>query len=120
MYTTNSIENFVLTIMALIVIALFIGAVYAFLMSIFQFIFSKWESEKIKKAWNNIRYMILWIILSFFLLFIFPFAFQRLEIPWYEIYTAKNVFDKASELIQKVLYWESNTTSYWSTRQNRL
>ncbi len=118
MYTTStSIQEFVLIVMAVVVIVLFLWAIYAFLVSIFQFIFSRWESEKIKKAWNNIRYMILWIILSLFLLFVFPMILQFLEIQWYEEYTAQNIFDKASELIERIISREdvpSTTRGTWS------
>ena len=116
MYSSSTVmENTILVIMAIVVIALFLGALYAFLVAIFQFIFSKWDWEKIKKAWNNIRYMILWIILSFLLLFIFPIVFQRLEVPGHEAYNAQNIFNKASEIIQKVIYWESINTPYGSS-----
>ncbi len=109
-WTSTTIENFVLVILAVIVIILFVWAIYAFLMAIFQFIFSKWETEKIKKAWNNIRYMILWVILSFLLLFVFPIVFQRLEIPWYEQYTAQNIFERAWDLVKVIIWWDSDDT----------
>lgn len=102
----TTIEEFVLLILAVVVIVIFWWAIAAFFIAIFQFIFSKWDSEKIKKAWNTIRYMLLWIILTILLLFIFPVVFERLEIPWHEQYTAQNIFEKAGELVQHLISWE--------------
>jgi len=114
MYTQSStIENAILTAMAVLTIIIFWWAIYAFLLSIFQFIFSKWDAEKVKKAWNNIRYMILWIILSIFLLFIFPIIFQKLQIPWYKVYTAKNIFKKATQLLQNIKSDTSTQNDWW-------
>ncbi len=109
--SNTSMQDFILTILAIVVIVIFVGAIYACLLAIFQFIFSKWDQEKVKKAWNNIRYTILWIIFSIFLLFLFPILFQKFQIPWYEVYKAKNIFAKAWDLIKIVL----NTTSNWSS-----
>lgn len=106
----NSIENIILTILALVVIIIFGWAIYAFILSIFQFIFSKWDPEKVKKAWNNIRYMILGVIFAIFLLLVFPILFQRLKITWYKVYTAQNIFKKASDLIKKAV-WSTTSTS---------
>ncbi|MBS8121584.1 hypothetical protein [Candidatus Vampirococcus lugosii] len=115
---SGTIENFILVIMAIVVIILFAGAVYAFLVSIFQFIFSKGDAEKIKKAWNNIRYMILGIILSFLLLFVFPIVFERLKIPGYEVYTAQNIFNKSGELIRNIMGKDESDNFDYDTRSN--
>ncbi|UFX83088.1 chloride channel protein [Candidatus Absconditicoccus praedator] len=102
----TTIEEFVLLILAVVVIVIFGGAIAAFFIAIFQFIFSKGDSEKIKKAWNTIRYMLLGIILTILLLFIFPVVFERLEIPGHEQYTAQNIFEKAGELVQHLISGE--------------
>lgn len=107
----TSIQDFMLTILALVVIVIFVGAIYACVLAIFQFIFSKWDQEKVKKAWNNIRYTILWIVFSIFLLFLFPILFTKFQIPWYKVYTAKNIFSKAGQLIKIILNTNSNTNS---------
>lgn len=117
MVTWNtSFEHIVLTILALVNIIIFWGAIYAFILAIFQFIFSKWDPEKVKKAWNNIRYMILWVIFSIFLLLLFPLIFQRLKITWYKVYTASNIFKRASELVKWIISWTktSNTFVPWN------
>lgn len=117
-YTSR--ENVFLTILALIVIIIFWGAIYAFIYAIFLFIFSKWDENKIKKAWNSIRYAILWIILMIFLLFVFPIIFKKLHIPGYKIYTAENIFKKATFIIKKFFKeveksWNSNFNEDYDT-----
>lgn len=95
----DSIQWFVLTILALLVIIIFWWSIYAFFFAIFQFVFSSWDTEKIKKAWNSIRFMILWIFMTLIFLFAFPIIFKRLNVPGYEAYTANNIFDKSTEII---------------------
>jgi multisubunit Na+/H+ antiporter MnhB subunit len=84
-----------LTVLALIVLVICGGCVYAFVHAIFLFIFSHGDEEKKKSAWNGIRYMIIGIILTIFLLTVFPVVFSQLKVTGYEAYTAKNVFQRA-------------------------
>lgn len=112
---TSTFENIILIILALVVIVIFWWAIYAFVLSIFQFIFSKWEQEKVKKAWNNIRYMILGVILCIILLFLFPTLFNRFQIPGYQAYTAKNIFKKSTELIKLILNPTQQSTSIYNS-----
>jgi len=100
-YGSNSIQNLILIILAIIVIAISIWSIYAFIRSILLFIFSQWKEEKIKKARNSIRYMIMGIFLTVLLLFIFPLAFKRMGLENHEEYSAKNIFNKAWELLEK-------------------
>ena len=97
-----TIENIILTVLALIVIAICIWCIYAFVRAIFLFIFSQWKEDKIKAAWNSIRYMIMGIILTIVLLFFFPLIFKFMNVQWYEIYSARNIFNKSWELIKSV------------------
>ncbi len=100
-YATSSIQNAILIILALVIIAISAWSIYAFIRAIFLFIFSQWKEEKIKKAWNSIRYMIMWIFLTVFLLFFFPLVFKRMWLDDYEDYSAKNIFNKAGDMIEK-------------------
>jgi energy-coupling factor transporter transmembrane protein EcfT len=100
---TSSIQNLILIILALIVIAISAWSIYAFVRAIFLFIFSQGKEEKIKKAWNSIRFMIMGIFLTVFLLFMFPTVFKRIWLDDYEEYSAKNIFNKAWELLNKTL-----------------
>lgn len=102
--STNSIQNLILIILAIVIIIIAVWSIYAFVRAIFLFIFSQWKEEKIKKAWNSIRYMIVGIFLSVLLLFMFPLIFKRVGLDNYEEYTAKNIFNKAWELINKTFH----------------
>ncbi len=101
--STNSIQNLILIILALVIILISAWSIYAFIRAIFLFIFSQWKEEKIKKAWNSIRFMIMGIFLTVFLLFMFPVIFKRVWLDNYEEYSAKNIFNKAWELLNKTL-----------------
>lgn len=101
---TSTIQELILIILAVVVIAISIWSLYAFIRSILLFIFSQWQEEKIKKAWNSIRFMIMWIFLTVVLLFIFPLIFKWVGLEDYESYSAKNIFNKAWELLEKTLH----------------
>lgn len=101
--STNSIQNLILIVLALVIILISAWSIYAFIRAIFLFIFSQWKEEKIKKAWNSIRFMIMGIFLTVFLLFMFPMVFKWVWLDNYEEYSAKNIFNKAGELLNKTL-----------------
>lgn len=114
MWDNMTIQSLIMIILSILVIIIFLWSIYAFFMSIFQFVFSKWNPEKVKKAWNWIRYMLLWIIMTVFILIVLPTLLQKLKVPWYEIYTAKNIFSEATNLFGKVInFWKESTTSSW-------
>jgi hypothetical protein len=104
-YGVNQIgfENIILTIFALIVIVIFGGAIYTFIRSIIVFIFSHGDEEKINNAMNGIRYMILGVFLSIVFLFLFPYVFQKIRVPGYQIYTAQNIFARAWEIFRAMM-----------------
>ena len=52
-------SDIILFIFAVIILIVFIGCIYAFFRAIFLFIFSNGEEEKLKKAWDTIRFMII-------------------------------------------------------------
>ena len=97
----STIQNAILIILALVVIVIGAWCIYAFIRAIFFFIFSQWKDDKIKKAWNSIRYMIMWIFLTVTFLFVFPLIFKWVWLDNAEAYTAKNIFNKAWELLRK-------------------
>jgi len=99
-YKQITFETIVLTVLAVIVLVVCIGCIYAFVRAIYMFIFSHGESEKIKKAYSSIRFMILGILLTVVLLFFFPLIFKRVNFPNSEEYTAKNMFNRAWEILR--------------------
>lgn len=102
-YTTW--DNIFLSILAILVIIIFWWVLYSFIWSAFMFVFSRWDENKIKQAINSVRYSIIWLILIILLLFIFPIIFQKLQIPGYKVYTAKNIFKRATFIIKNLFIW---------------
>lgn len=101
--TYSSIEDIILTILAILVIVILLGTIYSIVRAIIQFIFSNWDSEKIKKAWNSIRYTIIGIIVTIFLLFFLPMIFQRISPSSWINYSAKNILNRSMDLWRKIL-----------------
>ena len=101
-YGPDSIKNIVLFILAVIVILIAWWCIFAFIRAILLFIFSQWKEDKIKKAWNSIRYMIMWLFLSVILLFIFPMIFKWMKLDNYDDYNAKNIFNKAWQILNYI------------------
>lgn len=66
----SSTEDIILFVMAVAVLVVFAGCIYAFFYAIYLFIFSKGEDSKRKKARDSIRYMIIGLFLTVMLLFI--------------------------------------------------
>jgi len=95
----TSFENIILTVFALIIIAIVIGCIYTFVRAIFLFVFSSSKEENKKKWWNSIRFMIIGIIFTIVLLFLLPFLFKIMSVPGYQKYTPQNFFGKAWDLI---------------------
>ena len=90
----NSAEDIILFVLAVAVLIVFAGCIYAFFRAIFLFIFSKGEDDKVKAARNSIRYMIIGLVLTIMLLFIGPQLLRLFRLPNSEVYTARNVFSK--------------------------
>jgi len=99
-YGPDTVSDIILFILAAMVILIAAWCIFSFIRAIFFFIFSQGKDEKIKKAWNSIRYMIIWIFLTVVLLFLFPYIFRLVWLEHYEKYNAKNIFNKASDIIK--------------------
>jgi uncharacterized membrane protein YqhA len=95
MPTYGPFENAMITVLAGVVLIIFFGSLYAFIFAIIKFIFSHGDNEKITAARNSIRYMIIGILLTIFLLFLMPFFFERMNVQGFQIYTASNIFLRA-------------------------
>jgi uncharacterized protein HemY len=79
------------------------------LYAVIMFIFSGGNEEKIKKAWNSIRYWLLWFILTLVILVAIPWFLRTIKVSGYEEYTASNIFSKAKEILNTAV-WVFNTT----------
>jgi len=101
-YGSDTISDIILFILAALVILIAAGCIFSFIRAIFFFIFSQWKEEKIKKAWNSIRYMIIWIVLTVALLYVFPLIFKFIGLEDYDKYNAKNIFNKAWTILSSV------------------
>ncbi len=123
--TTVGIEWLILTVLAILVILIFGGAIYAFFLAVWLFIFSWGDEAKIKQAWTSIRFMILGILMTLAFLFIFPLLFKSMKVPGYEVYTAQSIFKQATAVIKMVLnfgkdatfIYKSDSSSKWTTSE---
>lgn len=96
-------SNIILKLLALLTLLVFIWVIYAVLYSIFTFIFSWGNEEKIKKAWSSIRYAILGFILTLIILIAVPWFLRAIKVPWYKQYTSTNVFINAKSLVNIIV-----------------
>jgi formate hydrogenlyase subunit 3/multisubunit Na+/H+ antiporter MnhD subunit len=102
-YRQTTMADAALTIFAIIVIIVIAWCLYSFIHAIILFVFS-WAKEENKKKWrNSIRFMIIGLLLTVVLLVAFPFILKWMNVDLWEDYSAKKVFSKAGELLQKVV-----------------
>lgn len=101
-YANADFQNVILTVLALVVILVIVGCIYTFIRAIVMFIFSHAKEENKKKWWNSIRFMIIGVILTVFLLFLVPLVLKWMKVPEYDIYTPQNVFSRAGELVNSL------------------
>lgn len=95
-------EDIILFVLAVAVLVVFAGCIYAFFRAIFFFIFSKGDDATIKKARNSIRYMVIGIFLVMTFLFIAPQVMRLFKVQNYQEYNAKNIFIKIGTVITSV------------------
>jgi len=106
---TDLVSNIILNLLSILVLLVFWWVIYAIVYSIFMFIFSWWNEEKIKKAWNSIRYALLWFMLTLIILFAVPWALRAVKVPWYNFYTSSNIFKVAKIWLKKIVKVFNNT-----------
>ena len=98
-YSNADFQNVILTVLALVVILVIVGCIYTFIRAIIMFVFSHNKEENKKKWRNSIRFMIIGVILTILLLLFIPLILRRMKVPKYDVYTPKNVFSRAGELV---------------------
>lgn len=109
-YTENFIPWMVLTVLALLVLMIFLWCIFSFVVSIRIFITSGEDNTKRAKARASIRYMILWLVFTIIFLFVFPLIFQRIWVKGYKYYSAKNIFIRAWEIVKWLTEIWTNTS----------
>jgi len=118
MYKNDLMSNLILNILAWMVLIVFVWVIYAIVYAIVMFIFSWWDEAKIKKAWNSIRYSLLWFILTLIILFAVPWILRTLHVPWYNLYTSTNIFKTSKLWLNKIIWlFEQNK---WNTIPNNI
>ncbi|MFA6256349.1 MAG: hypothetical protein WC606_04145 [Candidatus Absconditabacterales bacterium] len=98
-YANADFQNVILTVLALVVLLVIVGCMYTFIRAIIMFIFSNSKEENKKKGRNSIRFMIIGVVLTIVLLLLVPVVLRRMKVPKYDVYTPKNIFSRAGELI---------------------
>lgn len=101
-YTNASFQNVILTLLALVVILIIVGCLYTFVRAIILFVFAHNKDDNKKKWWNSIRFMIIWVILTIFLLLLVPTILRWMKVPSYDMYTPSNIFGRAGELVNQL------------------
>ena len=101
-YENANFQNFILTVLALVVLLVIVWCIYTFIRAIIMFVFSHSKEENKKKWRNSIRFMIIGVILTIVLLFLVPLVLRLMKVPKYDIYTPVNVFGRAGELVNSL------------------
>ena len=112
----NSIAMVLQTVIALVVIAVFVMAIVSFIMAIWDFVRSEGEEAEKKKWWNRIRYMMIWVILTIVFLVLFPLLLRQLWVVNYDMFSAPAIFKRVGQVLNYVLtLWSQIQSFYWSS-----
>ncbi len=98
-YTNPTFQNFILTVLAIVVLIVLVWCIYTFIRAIILFIFSNNKEENKKKWWNSIRFMIIGIVLTIFLLLMVPVVLKWMKVPAYDTYKTPHIFSRMWELV---------------------
>lgn len=112
---TSSIAVMLQTVIALVVIAVFVMAIVSFVMAIWDFIRSEGEEEAKKKGWNRIRFMMIWVVLTILFLILFPLLMRQLWIMNYEMFTAPNIFNRVGEIMNYLLTMGTHVNQFYTS-----
>ncbi len=119
MYQSDLMTNIILNLLALLVLLVFLWVIYAIVYSVFMFVFSGWDEWKIKKAWNSIRYALLWFLLTLVILFAIPGFLRTIKVPNYQAYTSTAIFKTAKWWLFKIVnVFDQNNTNTINTTVN--
>ncbi len=99
------LSNILLTVIAVLVIAILLGSIYSLFAAIFFFIFSGGDEERKKKGFNSLRYMIIGLLVTGVLLFLVPYVFTLLYLPGAELFNVSNVLVRMREILSYVFHF---------------
>ena len=92
--------DIILFVLAIMVLLVFLGCIYAFFSAVFYFIGSEGKEEKVKTAWNSIRYMVIGLFLTIMLLFAVPPLLKMFKLPDADSYSTRAIFTKMGDIIK--------------------
>jgi len=98
------LQSVILNILWILTLLVCVWVLYAIIYSIFMFVFSGGNEEKIKKAWSSLRYALLWFILTLIILFAVPWFLRAIHVPGYSKYTSANVFANSKMWLNKIIW----------------
>lgn len=86
--------DIILFVLAIMILLVFGGCIYAFFRAVFNFIGSEGKDDKVKTAWNSVRYMVIGLFLTIMLLFAVPPLLKMFKLPDADAYSTKAIFQK--------------------------
>ena len=102
---TSDPADVILLVFALIVLVVLVWCIWAFFYAVFLFIFSRWDDNKVKSAWNGIRYMIIGLFMTVMLLFMGPTILRMFRLQNSDNYSAKYIFVKVGQIVSCIWSW---------------
>ena len=94
--------DIILFVLAIMVLLVFCGCIYAFFRAVFYFIGSEGKEDKVKTARNSIRYMVIGLFLTIMLLFAVPPLLKVFKLPGSESYSTQAIFKKMGEILKGI------------------
>ena len=94
--------DIILFVLAILVLLVFCGCIYAFFRAVFYFISSEGKEDKVKNAWNSIRYMVIGLFLTLMLLFAVPPLLKVFKLPGSEAFSTQGIFRKMGDIIKGI------------------
>lgn len=113
--TTDSIAMMLQTVIALVVIAVFVMSIVSFVMAIRDFIRSEGEEDQKKRGRNRIRFMMIGVILTIIFLIIFPLFLHWLWVINYEMFSAPSIFNRVGQILNYLLSLGTQIQTFYSS-----
>lgn len=105
--------DFILMAISLVVLFAWIFSIWFILWGGVLLILSWGKDEKIKPAYNSIRYSLIWLFLIVISIFVFPKIAALLGLDVSEYLMPDRIFDTIKELWDKILWTTSTPSTTW-------